>query len=139
MQIQIEWAGEVAFLGQSSGGHTIVMDGPAETGGRNLGPRPMEMLLLGLGSCSSYDVISILKKSRQSVLGCKVSVSADRARQEPKVFTKIHIHYTVTGQGLEEKKIARAVSLSINKYCSAAIMLGASAKITHSFEVVESA
>ncbi len=137
LEIKVNWAGAAAFIGKSGSGHKVVMDGPPEGGGRDLGPRPMEMLLLGTGACSSYDVISILKKSRQEVSGCEVSVSAERAESEPKVFTKIHIHFEVSGKDLKEKQVARAVSLSAEKYCSASIMLGATAEITHDFKIVD--
>ena len=124
-------------MGETASGHKILMDGPPEGGGHDLGPRPMEMLLLGTGSCSSYDVISILKKSRQNVTACEVEISSSRAESEPKVFTSIHIHFKVTGVSLKEKQVERAVSLSAEKYCSASIMLGASAKITHTFEIID--
>ena len=137
MDIKVSWAGEAAFIGESGSGHKVVMDGPPEGGGRDLGPRPMEMLLLGTGACSSYDVISILKKSRQDVKSCQVEVSAERADSEPKVFTKIHIHFKVTGANLKEKQVERAVSLSAEKYCSASIMLGATAEISHDYEILE--
>ncbi len=137
LNIKVSWAGEAAFIGESGSGHKVVMDGPPEGGGRDLGPRPMEMLLLGTGACSSYDVISILKKSRQNVTACSVDVSADRAENEPKVFTKIHIHFKVSGVDLKEKQVERAVSLSAEKYCSASIMLGASAEVTHDYEILE--
>ena len=137
MKIKVSWAGEALFVGETASGHKILMDGPPEGGGHDLGPRPMEMLLLGTGSCSSYDVISILKKSRQNVTACEVEISSSRAESEPKVFTSIHIHFKVTGVSLKEKQVERAVSLSAEKYCSASIMLGASAKITHTFEIID--
>lgn len=137
MDIEVNWAGEAAFIGESESGHKVVMDGPPEGGGRDLGPRPMEMLLLGTAACSSYDVISILKKSRQNVTACNVSIHADRADNEPKVFTKIHIHFKVCGVELKEKQVDRAVSLSAEKYCSASIMLGATAEISHDYEIFE--
>ncbi|GJM04897.1 MAG: peroxiredoxin [marine bacterium B5-7] len=137
MEIKVSWAGNAAFIGESSSGHKVVMDGPAEGGGRDLGPRPMELLLLGTGGCSSYDVVSILKKARQSVSACEVVISSERADSEPKVFTKIHIHFKVSGSSLKEKQVARAVSLSAEKYCSASIMLGAMAEITHDYEILE--
>ena len=137
MNIKVSWAGDALFIGESTTGHKLLMDGPPEGGGHDLGPRPMEMLLLGTGSCSCYDVISILKKSRQNVVGCEVEVSSKRAETEPKVFTDIHIHFKVFGIDLKEKQVERAVSLSAEKYCSASIMLGASAKITHSFDILE--
>jgi len=113
------------------------MDGPPDHGGRNLGPRPMEMLLLGLGGCTTFDIIMILKKSRQAVTDCVVEISAERADEEPKVFTNIHIHFIVTGKDLKEKQVERAVSLSAEKYCSASIMLGAMAEITHDYVIEE--
>ncbi len=137
MNIKVSWAGDALFIGESTTGHKLLMDGPPEGGGRNLGPRPMEMLLLGTGSCSCYDVISILKKSRQNVVRCEVEVSSKRAETEPKVFTDIHIHFRVFGVDLKERQVERAVSLSAEKYCSASIMLGASANITHSFDVLD--
>jgi len=137
LEIKVSWAGNAAFVGESSMGHKVVMDGPPEGGGRNLGPRPMEMLLLGTGGCSSYDVISILKKARQNVSACEVVISSERADSEPKVFTKIHIHFKISGTNLKEKQVERAVSLSAEKYCSASIMLGATAEITHDYEIFE--
>jgi len=137
LNIKVSWAGDALFIGESATGHKLFMDGPPEGGGRNLGPRPMEMLLLGTGSCSCYDVISILKKSRQNIVRCEVEVSSKRAETEPKVFTDIHIHFKVFGVDLKERQVERAVSLSAEKYCSASIMLGASANITHSFDVLD--
>jgi putative redox protein len=137
LNIKVSWARDALFIGESGTGHKLLMDGPAEGGGHNLGPRPMEMLLLGTGSCSCYDVISILKKSRQNVVRCEVEVSSKRAETEPKVFTDIHIHFKVFGVDLKERQVERAVSLSAEKYCSASIMLGASANITHSFDVLD--
>ncbi len=137
MNIKVSWAGDALFIGESATGHKLLMDGPPEGGGHNLGPRPMEMLLLGTGSCSCYDVISILKKSRQNVVRCEVEVSSKRAETEPKVFTDIHIHFKVFGVDLKKRQVERAVSLSAEKYCSASIMLGASANITHSFDVLD--
>lgn len=127
------------MVGESPSGHAVVMDGPEEFGGRNLGVRPMEMLLLGMGGCSEFDVVHILKRSRLNVSSCEVELTAERADKEPKVFTKIHAHFKVGGEGLTEKAVARAVSLSAEKFCSASIMLGAMAEITHDFEIVESA
>jgi len=137
LNIKVSWAGDALFIGESATGHKLLMDGPPEGGGHNLGPRPMEMLLLGTGSCSCYDVISILKKSHQNVVRCEVEISSKRAETEPKVFTDIHIHFKVFGVDLKERQVERAVSLSAEKYCSASIMLGASANITHSFDVLE--
>ena len=136
METRVKWLDNMSFVGESGSGHSVVMDGPPEAGGRNLGIRPMEMLLLGVGGCSSFDVVSMLKKSRQDITNCEVTISAERADTEPKVFTKIHLHFTLEGNNLSEKKVERAVSLSAEKYCSASIMLGKTAKITHDFEIV---
>ena len=125
------------MVGESASGHAIVMDGPEELGGNNLGVRPMEMLLLGMGGCTTVDVISMLKKMREEVADCKCEISAQRADEHPKVFTKIHIHFVVSGSNLNEKKVDKAVTLSAEKYCSASIMLGKSATITHDFEINE--
>lgn len=136
METQLKWAGNAAFIGRASSGHTVVMDGPAEGGGRNLGPRPMEMLILGMGACTTYDVVSILKKSRQEITGCEIKVTSRRADSDPKIFTDIHIHFIVSGTRLKEKQVERAIKLSAEKYCSASIMLGATANITHDFEII---
>ncbi|WP_043107043.1 OsmC family protein [endosymbiont of unidentified scaly snail isolate Monju] len=137
MKARVKWIEGALMLGESPSGHAVVMDGPEEHGGRNLGVRPMEMLLLGMGGCSEFDVVHILKKSRQDVRFCEVELTAERAETEPKVFTRIHAHFRVGGPGLSEKVVERAVKLSAEKYCSASIMLGAMAEITHSFELVE--
>ncbi len=137
MKARVKWVEGMAFMGETESGHAVVMDGPADIGGRNLGPRPMEMLLLGAGACSSVDVVSILKKGRQDVTDCWVELDADRAATEPKVFTKIHMHFVVVGKGLKPESVERAVKLSAEKYCSASIMLGKSAEVTHDFEVRE--
>tara|TARA_B100001142_G_scaffold329491_1_gene393042 strand:- start:1329 stop:1757 length:429 start_codon:yes stop_codon:yes gene_type:complete len=137
LDIKVSWVGNAAFEGESSSGHKVLMDGPTEGGGNNLGPRPMEMLLLGTGGCSSYDVISILKKARQKVNGCEAMISSVRADSEPKIFTKIHIFFRISGVNLKEKQVKRAVSLSAEKYCSASIMLGATANITHDYEIIQ--
>ena len=137
MKARVKWVEGLAFMGETESGHAVVMDGPPDIGGRNLGPRPMEMLLLGTGACSSVDVVSILKKSRQDVTDCWVELDADRATTEPKVFTKIHMHFVVVGKGLKPEVVERAVKLSAEKYCSASIMLGKSAEVTHDFEVRE--
>lgn len=123
-------------MGESGSGHAVIMDGAPEAGGRNLGVRPMEMLLLGLGGCTSFDVVQILRKSRQAITDCVAEIKAERADQDPKVFTKIHVHFKVTGKGLTETAVARAVNLSAEKYCSASIMLGKTAQITHDFEII---
>ncbi|MGD8483972.1 MAG: OsmC family protein [Thioalkalispiraceae bacterium] len=136
MKARVKWVEEATFIGESGSGHAVVMDGPPEHGGRDLGIRPMEMMLLGMGGCTSFDVMHILKKSRQSVTSCVAELEAERAESEPKVFTRIHVHFIVSGEGLSEKQVERAVSLSAEKYCSASIMLGqAGVKITHDFEI----
>ncbi|WP_018862655.1 MULTISPECIES: OsmC family protein [unclassified Thioalkalivibrio] len=137
MQVRVKWLEQVAFVGETGSGHAIVMDGPPDAGGRNLGARPMEMLLLGLGGCTSFDVVAMLKKGRQEVLDCEVTVDGTRAETVPKVFTDIHVHFRVYGHGLSEKQVGRAVELSAEKYCSASLMLGAAARVTHDFEIVE--
>ncbi|AEB60357.1 MULTISPECIES: OsmC family protein [Pseudomonadaceae] len=138
MKARVQWAGEALFLGESGSGHAVVMDGPPDAGGRNLGIRPMEMLLIGLGGCSNFDVVSILRKGRQPVESCEVFLDAERADEEPKVFTKIHLHFVVKGRGLKEAQVKRAVELSAEKYCSASIMLGrAGVDISHDYEIVE--
>ncbi len=137
MKARIKWIEGALMIGESPSGHAVVMDGPEEHGGRNLGVRPMELLLLGMGGCTEFDVVHILRKSRQNVSACEVELTAERADTEPKVFTRIHAHFRVSGEGLTEKAVERAVKLSAEKYCSASIMLGATAEITHSFEVVE--
>ena len=138
MKAQIKWVDGAMFLGESGSGHTLVMDGPPDAGGRNMGVRPMETVLIGLGGCASYDVVSILKKSRQDIRDVQVSLDAERADTEPKVFTRIHIQFVVTGKQLKEAQVKRAVELSAEKYCSASIMLGrAGVDITHGYESVE--
>ena len=137
MKARVKWIEGAAFLGESGSGHGIVLDGAPEAGGRNLGVRPMEALLIGLGACTAFDVVSILKKGRQPLADCVVEIEAERAETVPKVFTKIHLHFAVTGAGLDRDKVARAVTLSAEKYCSASAMLGAVAEIAHDFEIVE--
>jgi len=139
MKARLKWVDGVCFMGETGSGHAVVMDGAPEGGGRNLGPRPMELLLLGTAGCTSYDVISILKKSRQDVRDCWVEMEAERADTDPKVFTKIHFHFVVVGRNLKEDTVARAISLSADKYCSASIMLGKTADITHDFEIRDDA
>ena len=135
MKARIKWVENVCFMGESESGHAIVMDGAAEGGGRNLGMRPMETVLLGTGGCTAYDVVHILKKSRAAVTDCSVDITADRAEEDPKVFTKIHFHFVVSGKDLKPQQVERAVHLSAEKYCSASIMLGKTAAITHGFEI----
>lgn len=137
MKARIKWVENVAFMGESGSGHSVIMDGSPEDGGRNLGFRPMEMLLLGMGGCTAFDVILILKKSRQPVTDCEVLIEAERADEIPKVFTKIHVHFIITGTGLSDQQVKRAIHLSAEKYCSASIMLGKVAEITHDYEIVE--
>ena len=138
MKATVKWTDDAMFVGESGSGHTVVMDGPEDLGGRNLGPRPMEMLLLGTGGCSIYDVLSMLKKSRQKVVDCRVEIDAERADAVPAVFTRINLHFVVIGVGLKENHVKRAVELSAEKYCSASIMLGAAGvEMTHSYEIVE--
>jgi putative redox protein len=137
MKARVKLIEGVSFVGQSESGHSVVMDGAPEAGGNNLGVRPMEMLLLGLGGCSAFDVVLILRKGRQTVTDCVAELSAERADTDPKVFTKIHVHFIVSGKALDPKRVEQAVHLSADKYCSASIMLGKVAEITHDFEVVE--
>lgn len=135
MKARVKWIEDVSFMGESETGHAVVMDGAPENGGRNIGMRPMEMLLIGMGGCTSFDVVTILKKSRQSIVDCVAEISADRSDEIPKVFTKIHVHFVVTGHDLNEVQVARAVKLSAEKYCSASIMLSKSVEITHDYEI----
>jgi len=136
MRAKIRWVEGAMMVGESDSGHAVVMDGPAEHGGRNLGLRPMEMLLLGMGGCSQFDVVHILRKGRHEVRLCEVELEAQRADGEPKVFTRIHMHFRLAGPDLREKAVERAIRLSAEKYCSASIMLGATAEITHDFELL---
>lgn len=135
MKARIKWVQDVTFIGETASGHAVVMEGAQEAGGRNLGPRPMEMLLLGLGGCSAFDVLLILKRGRETVNDCVVEIEAERAAVDPKVFTRIKMHYIVSGAQLDAKKVERAISLSAEKYCSASAMLGAVAQISHDFEL----
>lgn len=137
MKTTVRWVDNMLMLGEAESGHAIVMDGPETLGGQNLGVRPMEMLLLGMGGCTTVDVVSTLKKMRESIRDCRVEISAERAEEHPKVFTKIHLHFIIEGANLNEKKVAKAVSLSADKYCSASIMLGKTATLTHDFEINE--
>ena len=139
MKARVKWVEEAMFLGESGSGHAVVMDGPPESGGRNLGVRPMEMLLIGMGGCASFDVVHILRKGRHDIRGCEALLEADRAETDPKVFTRIHLHFVVTGKGLTPSAVERAVKLSAEKYCSASIMIGKTAEITHDFEIAEPA
>lgn len=137
MKARIKWVENATFVAESGSGHAVVMDGPPDMGGRNLGVRPMEMMLLGMGGCTTFDVVHILKKSREAVTDCVAELSAERAESEPKVFTHIHVHFIVKGRELKEAKVKKAVELSAEKYCSASIMLGnAGVEITHDYEIV---
>lgn len=137
MECTVKWIGDAAFVAETGSGHLVAMDGAPEAGGRNLAPRPMEMLLAGTGGCSAFDVVLILKRGRHAVHDCEVRLSATRADSDPKVFTRIHFHFVVSGKGLKSEAVERAVKLSAEKYCSASIMLGQSAEITHDYEVLE--
>lgn len=138
MKAHIKWVDGAMFLGESGSGHTLVMDGPPESGGRNMGVRPMETVLIGLGGCASYDVVSILKKARQDIRDVHALIEAERADTEPKVFTKVHVRFVVTGKNIKEAHVKRAVELSAEKYCSASIMFGrAGVDMSHSYEIVE--
>jgi putative redox protein len=137
MKARIKWVENVTFVAESESGHAIVMDGAPEGGGRNLGPRPMETVLMGTGACTAYDVVHILRKSRVPVADCVVEIEAERAPDDPKVFTRIHFHFVVTGKGLKARQVERAVHLSAEKYCSASIMLAKTATVTHDFEIRE--
>ncbi len=137
MKSRVRWVEDALFLGESGSGHTMVMDGPPDAGGRNVGIRPMEMLLLGMGGCTAFDVVSILRKAKQQVTACEVELSAERAEEFPKVFTHIHVRFILSGRSLKPTQVERAIGLSTEKYCSASIMLGKSARITHDFELRE--
>ncbi|MDA8905453.1 OsmC family protein [Candidatus Thioglobus sp.] len=137
MNLSVNWVDGMLMVGKSHSGHSITMDGPIEIGGENLGVRPMEMLLLGVAGCTMIDVVTTLKKMRQDLSHCETKINAERANEHPKVFTNIHIHFIVKGKDLDSKKVDKAISLSAEKYCSASIMLGKTANITHDFEVTE--
>lgn len=135
MKARIKWVEGISFLGETESGHAVLIDGAPEAGGRNLGPRPMETVLIGLGSCTSFDVLLILRKARQHITDCVAEISAERAATDPKVFTKIHVHFIITGSNLKPEQVERAIKLSAEKYCSASIMIGKTAEITHDFEI----
>ena len=140
MECTIRWTGNdagMSFVAESGSGHAVVMDGAVDAGGRNLGPRPMEMVLAGTGGCTAFDVVLILKRGRHAVSGCEVRLTAERAEADPKVFTHIHFHYRVKGRQLKPEAVARAIELSKDKYCSASIMIGKTAEITHDFEIID--
>jgi putative redox protein len=137
MKAKVTWLEARTFVAETGSGHAVVMDGAPESGGRNLGPRPMEMLLVGMGGCTAFDVVMILEKGRHAVTDCQIAIEAERAESDPKVFTKIHLHFKVIGKSLSHAAVERAVELSAEKYCSASIMLGKTAEITHTIEVIE--
>ena len=137
MKCRVKWLDNMSFVGESGSGHSVVMDGAPEFGGRDLGFRPMEMLLLGLGGCTAFDVVMILQKSRQSIDDCEVNIEAQRSQEIPKVFTRIHIHFVISGRGLDSDKVEKAVNLSADKYCSASEMLGKTAEMSHDFEIID--
>jgi putative redox protein len=137
MECTVRWHDGMSFIAETGSGHFVPMDGAPDAGGRNLAPRPMEMLLAGLGGCTAFDVVLILQRGRHEVTGCTVKLQAERAETDPKVFTRINLHYTVTGKALKPEAVERALKLSAEKYCSASIMLGKTAEITHSLEVLE--
>ena len=136
MKARAKWVEGMAFMGEAGSGHAVIMDGAPEYGGRNIGIRPMEMLLIGLAGCTAFDVVGMIKKGRENITGCEVDVEAERATTDPKVFTKINMHFVVTGVNLTETAVQRAIQMSHEKYCSASIMIGKTAEITTSFEIV---
>lgn len=137
MECTVRWTDGMTFLAETGSNHVVAMDGAADGGGRNLAPRPMEMVLVGTGGCTAYDVVVILRKSGQDITGCEVKVTAERAETDPKVFTRIHMQFTVRGRGLKKNLVEHAIRLSHEKYCSASIMLGKTAEITKGFDLVE--
>ncbi|MHB1359883.1 MAG: OsmC family protein [Rhodocyclaceae bacterium] len=137
MECTVRWHDGMSFIAETGSGHLVPMDGSPDAGGRNLAPRPMELLLAGLGGCASFDVVLILRKGRQDIVDCTVKITAERAAADPKVFTRIVMHFVVTGRGLKPALVERAVHLSAEKYCSASIMLGKTAAISHTWETVE--
>jgi len=137
MKATVKWLDHMSFVGEAGSGHSVVMDGPPDDGGRNMGVRPMEMVLLGMGGCTAFDVVHILKRARQDIVDCHVELEAERATEVPKVFTKIHAHYIIKGKGLDAKKVERAITMTAEKYCSVSIMLANCVEITHDFEIIE--
>ena len=138
MECKVKWIeGGMSFLAETGSNHAVLMDGAPEAGGKNLAPRPMELLLAGTGGCTAFDVVTILKKGRHAVTGCEVTLVAERAETDPKVFTRIHFHFRISGKQLKQEVVARAINLSKEKYCSASIMLGEVAEITHDFDIIE--
>jgi len=141
MECTVRWTGlsGMTFLAETGSGHVVAMDGAPDGGGRNLAPRPMEMVLLGTGGCTAYDVVLILRKSGQTITDCEVKLTSERAEKDPKVFTKVHFHFTVKGSNVKPNTVERAIKLSHEKYCSASIMMEKTAEITHSYDIVDSA
>lgn len=137
MECTIKWLDGVSFLAETGSGHLVTMDGAPDAGGRNLAPRPMEMMLVGAGGCSAFDVVMILRRGRHDIRGCSVKLVAERATSDPKVFTRIGFHYVITGRNLKPEAVERAIQLSAEKYCSASVMLGKTAELTHTWEVIE--
>ncbi len=137
MECVVRWHDGMSFIAETGSGHLVAMDGAPEGGGRNLAPRPLELMLAGAGGCTAYDVVLILRRTRQEVMGCEVKLTAERADADPKVFTRIHFQYTVHGRNLKPDAVERAIKLSAEKYCSASIMLEKTAEITHTWEIVE--
>lgn len=135
MQTSVKWVEGAMFVGETGSGHAMVIDGPPEGGGRNMGARPMEMLLLAVGGCTAYDVVHMLKKGRHKINACRVDLQAQRAESVPRVFTRIHIHYDIKGKDLNDRAVQRAIQLTTEKYCSASIMLGKAVEITHDYEI----
>jgi putative redox protein len=137
MECTVRWHDGMSFIAETGSGHLVAMDGAPDAGGRNLAPRPMELVLAGAGGCASFDVVLILRRGRQAIAGCDVKLTAERADSDPKVFTRIHFHFTVRGRDLKPEAVERAIKLSAEKYCSASIMLGKTAEMSHSWEIVE--
>ena len=136
MKARVKWVEDVQFVGESGTKHSLIMDGPENLGGHGTGMRPRELLLLGLGGCTSFDVVEMLKKSRQNIVDCVVEIDGQRSESVPKIFTDIHVHYIITGSNIKEAQVKRAIELSSEKYCSASLMLGKSANITHDYEII---
>jgi putative redox protein len=137
MECKVSWFDGMSFVAETGSGHLLAMDGAPEAGGRNLAPRPMELVLAGAGGCSAFDVVMILKRGRQDISGCDVKLSAERSATDPKVFTHIHMHFVLTGKDLKPEAVERAIKLSAEKYCSASIMLGKTAEMTHDWEIID--
>ena len=137
MECVVSWGEGMSFIAETGSGHRVAMDGAPEAGGKNLAPRPMELILAGAGGCTAFDVVMILQRSRQAIQDCQVKLTAERADTDPKVFTRIHFHYTVKGKDLKPEAVERAIKLSSEKYCSASIMLGKTAEMTHDWEIIE--